>query len=145
MGDNLSRSRRSWNMARIRSRDTKPEMSVRSMLHRLGYRFRLHRRELPGRPDVVLSSRKCVVLVHGCFWHQHRGCVDCSRPGTNSEYWTAKLKGNVARDRRNIGALRRDGWTVITVWECETRNLDTLSARMKEKIPKRRVVPSIRA
>lgn len=137
MGDKLSIERRSWNMAQIRAQDTKPETAVRSLVHRLGYRFRLHRRELPGKPDVVLASRSCVIFVHGCFWHQHRGCIDCSRPRTNAQYWTPKLSGNVARDRRNTVALRRLGWKVITVWDCETRDLKRLAKRLSAEIPRR--------
>jgi DNA mismatch endonuclease, patch repair protein len=132
--DSLSTIRRSWNMSRIRSRDTQPELLVRSLLHQLGYRFTVNgplNRSLPGRPDIVLPKHHRVVFVHGCFWHQHRGCIDCSRPQTNSAYWSDKLQRNVRRDRRNLIALRRLGWEVIIVWECETRDIDTLAARFR--------------
>ena len=134
MSDKLSRAHRSWNMTQIRSRDTKPERIVRSLLHRLGYRFRLHRNDLPGRPDIVLSRRHRVILVHGCFWHQHRGCIDCSRPRSNTSYWTDKLRNNVRRDRKNELALKKLGWKVSTVWECETRDLKALSKRLMREI-----------
>ncbi len=109
---------RSWNMSRIKSGNTAPEIAVRSMLHRLGYRFRLHDRSLPGRPDIVLKRHRAVVFVHGCFWHRHRGCKFAYTPKSNVVFWTTKFEGNVARDREAIRRLRRDGWRVLVVWEC---------------------------
>ena len=106
-------------MSRIRSADTKPEMMLRSVLHRMGFRFRVHYKGLPGRPDIVLPKYRTVIFVHGCFWHQHPGCIEATRPKTNENYWTAKLEGNVKRDRRNRRALRREGWRVFRFWECE--------------------------
>jgi DNA mismatch endonuclease (patch repair protein) len=116
-------------MSRIRDKDTKPEVRVRRALHRMGYRFRLHRKDLPGSPDVVLPKWKTVVLVHGCFWH---GCKKCDRgtrvPKTNTEFWLAKIAENKRRDRRVRSALRAAGWRVIVVWACQTENARKLTA-----------------
>lgn len=131
MADVLTPQQRRFCMSRIRGRDTTPEMRVRSLIHRMGFRFRLHRRDLPGKPDIVLSSRRVVVFVHGCFWHQHSCRFGRVRPSTNSEFWAAKLDGNVERDRRAVRALRRTGWRVVTVWECELRDVDRLSSRLR--------------
>ena len=117
--DQLTPEHRSWNMSRIRNRDTIPEKRVRSILHRLGFRFSLRRKNLPGKPDIVLPARNAVVFVHGCFWHQHKGCRNATMPGTRRLFWEAKLNGNVDRDRRVAGELRSLGWRVMTVWECE--------------------------
>src|SRR5258707_1318924 len=111
--DSVSAVRRSEIMARIRSKDTKPEMLVRRMLHGLGYRYALHRRDLPGAPDLVFPARRKVILVHGCFWHQHKKCVDGRLPKSREDYWEPKLMRNVDRDRRNASKLRRDGWKVV--------------------------------
>lgn len=119
MTDRLSRERRSWNMSRIRDRDTEPERLVRSALHRAGYRFRLHCRDLPGRPDIVLPRYRTVVFVHGCFWHRHCGCRLAYAPKSRTAFWQAKFRSNVERDRRNARELRLLGWKVVTVWECE--------------------------
>jgi DNA mismatch endonuclease (patch repair protein) len=120
MRDRLSKERRSWNMSRIRGKNTKPEIVVRSLMHRLGYRFRLHGRKLPGRPDVVLPKHKTVVFVHGCFWHRHRNCKNCTTPTKRRAWWLEKLEGNAARDKLHQRALWRLGWKVVIVWECET-------------------------
>lgn len=130
MTDKLTPQRRSWNMSRIRSADTKLEIVLRSLLHRMGFRFRLHRRGLPGRPDVVLPKYHTVIFVHGCFWHQHPGCVEAVRPKTNKKYWTAKLDGNVKRDKRNRRSLRKDGWRVLRFWECQIEK-DPIRIAMK--------------
>ena len=106
-------------MSRIRGRDTAPERAVRSALHRAGFRFRLNVEGLPGRPDVVLPRYRTVVFVHGCFWHRHAGCRNATRPSSNRDFWLAKFADNVRRDRRNVTALRKDGWKVLVVWECE--------------------------
>jgi DNA mismatch endonuclease (patch repair protein) len=119
MTDKLTPQKRSWNMSRIRSANTKPELLLRSALHRIGFRFRVHRRGLPGRPDIVLPKYHTVVFVHGCFWHQHPGCIEAVRPKTNEKYWKPKLDGNVDRDRKNIQTLRDEGWRVFRFWECE--------------------------
>ncbi len=120
--DRLSRSRRSWNMSRIRSKDTKPELFVRSTLHRLGYRFRLHKKGLPGRPDIVLKKHNTVIFVHGCFWHRHSNCKEASRPKTNSQFWENKIKRNIERDRNRLKQLKELGWNVVIIWECELKN-----------------------
>src|SRR5262245_6705002 len=117
--DTISKERRRWNMSQIRSRDTRPERIVRSVLHHLGLRFRLHV-QLPGRPDVVLSRHRTVVVVHGCFWHRHAGCKFAYTPKSNRSFWQRKFHENVLRDRRTSRAMRRLGWRVITVWECQT-------------------------
>lgn len=130
--DRLSRERRSRNMAAIRSINTSPELIVRKMLHRLGFRFRLHAKNLPGKPDIVLRRYGSVILVHGCFWHAHC-CVDGHLPKSNQAYWVKKRQSNRARDLRNRRALRRLGWRVLVVWECETvvRRSAWLSARLE--------------
>jgi DNA mismatch endonuclease, patch repair protein len=128
--DRLSPERRSALMAKVRSRDTGPERAVRSLAHRLGYRFRLCQAGLPGRPDLVFAGRGKVVFVHGCFWHCHPGCRANRTPATRPEYWHAKLANNVRRDRRNIARLRRLGWGVMVVWECQLRTPDRVAARL---------------
>jgi DNA mismatch endonuclease, patch repair protein len=120
--DRLNKEHRSWNMSRIRGSNTKPELVVRSLLHRMGYRFRLHRRDLPGRPDIVLPKHKTVVQVHGCFWHRHTGCKMAYKPRTRWAFWKTKFAGNVERDQRTHRELQALGWRVIVIWECETRN-----------------------
>jgi DNA mismatch endonuclease, patch repair protein len=117
-------------MSLVRSKDTKPEMVVRRLVHALGYRYRLHGSELPGRPDLVFKSRKKVIFVHGCFWHQH-SCPSGNRiPKSRKEFWTAKLTGNVNRDRKAIVMLRRQGWRVLTLWECQMKNLGKLQRQL---------------
>lgn len=118
--DKISPERRSWNMSRIRSKDTAPEIRVRSALHRAGYRFRLHVKDLPEKPDIVLPKYKTVILVHGCFWHRHKGCPEASVPSTNQEYWKKKFQRNVERDKQDQAELKKLGWKVIVIWECET-------------------------
>jgi DNA mismatch endonuclease (patch repair protein) len=110
-------------MAKIRSGHTKPELIVRRLLHRLGYRYRLHGKQLPGKPDLVFATRRKVIFVHGCFWHQHEAtaCLDGRKPKSNIDYWHPKLARNVERDARQLAALEADGWQVLTVWECEVR------------------------
>jgi DNA mismatch endonuclease (patch repair protein) len=118
------------NMAAIRGKNTKPEMRVRSLLHRMGYRFRLHRKDLPGRPDIVLPKLHTVIFVHGCFWHCHSCRWGSVVPKTRPEFWSAKRGGNVERDLKNRAALEAAGWKVLTVWECETRTEDDLRAAL---------------
>jgi DNA mismatch endonuclease (patch repair protein) len=131
MVDTVTKSARSKIMAAVKSRDTGPEMIVRRELHRLGYRFRLHRRDLPGTPDVVLPGLRKIINVHGCFWHMH-SCQRRRKPPVNhAEYWEAKRLGNARRDRRNLRKLVRQGWEVLVVWECQTKNAATLSGRLK--------------
>jgi DNA mismatch endonuclease, patch repair protein len=117
--DKLSPERRSANMRNIRSKHTSPEMAVRRLVHGMGFRYRLHVPTLPGRPDMVFSRLGRIIDVRGCFWHQHRGCIDSRIPKTRIKYWKPKLTGNVKRDARNAQKLRRLGWEVLTLWECE--------------------------
>jgi len=119
-------------MAKVRSQDTKPEVLVRSLIHRMGFRFRLHNKHLPGNPDIVLPRHKKIVFVHGCFWHQHEGCPHAARPASNIAYWNKKLDGNVRRDRANLEKLAALGWRVLVIWECETRNREQLILRLQE-------------
>jgi DNA mismatch endonuclease, patch repair protein len=134
MRDRLSKERRSWNMSRIRGKDTGPERVVRSVLHQLGYRFRLHVKDLPGKPDIVLPRYRTVVFVHGCFWHRHRGCGNCTTPTNNRVFWVKKLEGNAARDKLKASALRRVGWRVLVVWECETERVERLGVRLAKRL-----------
>jgi DNA mismatch endonuclease, patch repair protein len=113
-------------MGRIRGKNTSPELVVRRVLHRMGYRFRLHVKNLPGKPDIVLPKYKTVIFVHGCFWHQHKGCKNCTTPTNRQEFWINKLNGNTARDKIHRQALRKLGWQAITVWECEAENRERL-------------------
>ena len=119
-------------MRKIRHKNTKPEVAVRSLIHRLGYRFRLHRADLPGKPDLAFGGRKKAIFVHGCFWHGHSCRAGRNRPATNTQYWDRKLRRNIERDARNIAALSAQGWTAMTVWECELRNIDQLVRRVTD-------------
>ena len=132
--DIVSQTQRSENMRKIRSADTKPEMMVRRTTYRLGYRYRLHRKDLPGKPDLVFASRKKVIFVNGCFWHLHKDCVDGRVPSSNSAYWIKKLRRNVERDRENIETLRENGWKVLVLWECEVEKWD--NGKLEKKIAK---------
>lgn len=134
MVDRLTVRERSWNMSRIKGKDTKPEIAIRSILHRMGYRFRLHRRELPGNPDIVLPKHHTVVLVHGCFWHRHRGCKYTYTPKSRVDFWQKKFTENMERDKRNRKALRQEGWKVVVVWECELRDPDKLVLQLAREI-----------
>lgn len=136
MADIMTPAQRSERMSRIRSQNTKPEMLVRRFLHGQGFRFRLHARDLPGRPDLVLPKYRAVVFVEGCFWHGH-SCQKGRVPGTNPDFWQAKVAANQARDKRNQRALRRDGWRVIRVWECQlakSKTRDATLARLVSRI-----------
>lgn len=134
--DRLSQHHRSWNMSRIKGRDTKPERTVRSVLHRLGFRFRLHCRDLPGVPDIVLKRHRTVIFVHGCFWHRHAGCRFAYTPKSNAEFWLNKLTSNVKRDAVNARKLRGLGWTVLTIWECQVANEQSLKAKLNKALSK---------
>jgi DNA mismatch endonuclease (patch repair protein) len=134
--DRLTAEQRSWNMSRIRGRDTRPEKRVRSLLHRLGFRFSLTRKDLPGRPDIVLTRYKTAVFVHGCFWHRHSECSNSVLPKTRQAFWLAKLSSNVERDVRNAEALKEQGWKVLTVWECEVDDESALTHRLLAAIGK---------
>ena len=117
--DKLTKERRSWNMSRIRGKNTKPEVSVRSMLHRMGYRFRVHPKGLPGKPDIVLPKYHTIIFVHGCFWHGHEQCKDFQPPKTRTQWWLDKINRNKEKDIENITQLKKLGWKVVIVWECE--------------------------
>ena len=138
--DTLSKEKRSWNMSRIRSRDTKPERIVRSMLHGLGYRFRLHVKSLPGTPDLVLPKYKTVIFVHGCFWHRHPGCKFAYTPKSRIEFWMKKFECNIASHESAVQQLFSLGWQVVVTWECELSDPDALRERFcnlfKKKIPR---------
>jgi DNA mismatch endonuclease, patch repair protein len=126
MTDTISKTRRSWNMSQIKNKDTKPELMVRSALHRLGYRFRLHKKELPGKPDIVLQKYKTVIFVHGCFWHQHKGCKYAYQPKTRVKFWKDKLRGNSERDKRTKKSLKKMDWNLRVIWECQTKTPEKL-------------------
>lgn len=122
MADVVSPAKRSQMMSGIKGKNSQPELLVRRLLFASGYRFRLHRRDLPGSPDIVMPGRKIAIFVHGCFWHAHQGCRFAKTPSTRTEFWTAKLQGNVERDRRAADKLAEMGWRVLNVWECSTRD-----------------------
>jgi DNA mismatch endonuclease (patch repair protein) len=130
--DTASPEKRSWIMRQVKGRDTSPEKIVRSLLHRRGYRFRLQRDDLPGKPDIVLPRFKTVVFVNGCFWHRHSGCKRATTPATNVDYWQTKFARNVARDARNQAELEKMGWRVVIVWECELKDKTTLEKRLDD-------------
>jgi len=124
-------------MSRVRDRNTKPEMIVRRLVHSLGFRYRLHRKDLPGKPDMVFGPRRKVIFVHGCFWHQHPDpdCKLARMPKSREDFWGPKLMRNRERDEENRAALEAQGWQVLEVWECQTKNLDALEARLVEFLP----------
>lgn len=132
MADTVSKAVRSRIMSSVKQRHTKPEMIVRSLLHQLGYRFRLHRKDLPGSPDIVLPKFRTAIFVHGCFWHQHENCGKSRRPSSNQDYWNTKLDENITRDKRKEKELSKLGWRVATVWQCEIRDVETLSKKLKK-------------
>jgi DNA mismatch endonuclease (patch repair protein) len=121
-------------MSRIRGRNTSPELKVRSLLHRLGYRFRVNRPDLPGTPDIVLPRYRTVVFVHGCFWHRHPGCRFAYTPKSRIAFWKKKFRENVSRDRRKRRALEKLGWNVLTIWECQTRDETELTALLRPSL-----------
>ena len=131
--DVLTPEQRHFNMSRIHSKDTKPEIIVRKWLWQNGYRYRLHKKDLPGKPDIVLIKYKAVIFVHGCFWHMHN-CKYGSKPKTNRDFWNKKLNDNVKRDIKNVKDLRSIGWRILIIWECETRkkNLSILAQKIYE-------------
>jgi len=134
--DRISKERRSWNMSRIRSTNTKPERKVRSMLHHMGYRFRLHKKDLPGKPDIVLSKHRKVIFVHGCFWHRHTDCKFAYTPKSRVEFWEAKFKRNIERHEEVTKQLEELGWNVTTIWECETSSSQELMGVLINQLPK---------
>lgn len=131
--DTLTLAERSERMGRVRSKDTRPELRVRQLVHALGYRYRLHRRDLPGCPDLVFVARRKVIFVHGCFWHRHPGCARSRFPKSpeRSDFWKAKLLGNVQRDRQCLRALARVGWAALVVWECESEDAPRLEQKIR--------------
>jgi DNA mismatch endonuclease, patch repair protein len=132
--DSLTPERRSWNMSRIRGKDTRPEIIVRSLLHRLGYRFRLNRKDIPGKPDIVLPKHQTAIYVHGCYWHRHQGCHLAYTPKSNLDFWSKKFARNVERDLEVRESLRGTGWKQLVIWECETRNEIELAARLTREL-----------
>jgi len=117
--DSITKERRSLNMSKIRSKDTLPELLIRKALWRMGYRYRLHYKKLPSKPDIVIVKHRIVIFVHGCFWHRHKNCIEASRPKTNSEYWETKINKNVERDKRHKKEIEKNGWKTIIIWECK--------------------------
>jgi DNA mismatch endonuclease, patch repair protein len=130
MTDTLPASRRSENMSRIGSKNTKPEMIVRQLIYGMGFRYRLHARDLPGKPDLVFRNRRKIIFVHGCFWHLHPGCPEGRIPGSRQDYWAPKLNRNRTRDESHMEALRTEGWQVLVIWECETKSIKQLEERV---------------
>lgn len=130
--DKLSKEKRSWNMSRIKSKDTAPELYVRSLLHRNGYRFRLHVKDLPGKPDIVLPKYKTVIFVHGCFWHQHQNCQNATIPSSRIEWWQKKFDSNIERDERVCAELKKRNWRILTVWDCLIKNSNGGQASLLE-------------
>ena len=127
MADHLTPEKRSWNMSRISSKNTKPEIIVRKYLYSIGFRYILHRSDVPGKPDLTNKSKKIAVFINGCFWHRH-GCKHTTTPKTNTKFWKKKFDGNVARDKKNHSQLYHDGWKVIVIWECEVDRINILES-----------------
>ncbi|MCD6525990.1 MAG: DNA mismatch endonuclease Vsr [Desulfuromonas sp.] len=128
--DVFSQEKRSQIMSHVSGKNTKPEIIVRSLLHRIGYRFRLHRKDLPGKPDIVLTKHKKVIFVHGCFWHSHTACKRAKRPATNKEFWQRKLDKNVKRDKLAVTNLKKLGWDVLVIWTCEVNDTEQLKNKL---------------
>ncbi|MEV1530406.1 DNA mismatch endonuclease Vsr [Pseudomonas aeruginosa] len=131
MADTISADERSHIMSLVKGKNTRPEMLVRRLVHGAGFRYRLHDAKLPGKPDLVFSRKRKVIFVHGCFWHRHEGCALARIPKSNQEFWLAKLEGNKARDEINLRKLHEAGWDTLVVWECELRDLATLTQRLR--------------
>lgn len=129
--DTVTKERRSEIMGRVRAKDTRPEMTVRRMVHAMGYRYRLHREDLPGKPDLVLPRLHAVILVHGCFWHRHQGCDRTRTPKSRVDFWTRKFEDNVRRDQTVRRKLRRAGWSVLVIWECEAEQEEKLRRKIE--------------
>ena len=120
--DKIDKEKRSWNMSRILSKNTKPEIKIRKALWQMGYRYRLHYKKLPGKPDIVFVKDKIAIFIHGCFWHRHKNCIEASRPKTNSDYWEIKINKNIERDKKHTKEIKKLGWEVIIIWECSVHN-----------------------
>lgn len=131
MPDVFSPKTRSTIMSRIKGRDTNPERIVRSIIHRMGYRFRLHAKELPGKPDIVLPKHKKLVFVNGCFWHGHKGCKRAKIPATNTTFWLKKINSNIARDKKKLKELKKLGWKPLVVWQCQLRDKQELTMSIR--------------
>ena len=132
MADTFTREQRSAMMSRVKNRNTAVEVKVRSLLHRMGYRFRLHRTDLPGTPDIVLPRLRKVIFVHGCLWHAHEGCRRGRYPSSNTEFWTTKIRKNIERDRLAQASLKLTGWAVLVIWQCQTNNIGDLRSLLLE-------------
>ncbi|MFZ2630528.1 MAG: DNA mismatch endonuclease Vsr [Desulfosalsimonadaceae bacterium] len=132
MVDTISEERRSWNMSRIKGKNTKPEIIVRSLLHKAGYRFRIHRKDLPGKPDIVLPKHNMVIFVHGCYWHRHQGCRFTYTPKSRTDFWNKKFSDTVERDIKHRRQLIDMGWKVEVIWECETESLNELNGKINK-------------
>lgn len=128
--DVFSKEKRSQIMSHVSGKNTKPEIAVRSLLHKMGYRFRLHRKDLPGKPDITLPKYKKVIFVHGCFWHGHPSCSHSKRPATNKKFWSKKLDKNIERDKESVNALSQLGWDALTVWSCEVKDTNKLKNKL---------------
>ena len=144
MADFFTKEKRSWIMSRVKGRDTKPEILVRSVIHRMGYRFRVHRSDLPGNPDIVLPRHGKIIFVHGCFWHGHKRCPRSKRPTTNKSFWNEKLNKNIDRDKRQQKEIKNMGWKVLVVWQCEIRKPSKLLEKLErflnpnDKLPEKK-------
>ena len=134
--DHVNRAKRSLIMAAVHSKNTKPEMIVRKLVFGMGYRYRLHSARLPGRPDMVFPGKCKVIFVHGCFWHRHKGCRYATSPKTRVEFWESKFAANVARDKRTERELKKHGWSVLTVWQCQLRDPERLARRLDDFLSK---------
>lgn len=134
MADNLTPEQRKRTMSRVKQQDTKPEKIVRSLLHRLGFRFRKNVPSLIGKPDIVLPKYKTIIFVHGCFWHQHAGCRKSRRPTTNIEFWDEKLDKNIKRDIQTEAELKKLGWKILTVWDCEIKGKEILIEKLEKSL-----------
>ena len=135
---------RSENMRRIRSKDTAPEMKVRRLVHAMGYRYRLHKTGMPGKPDLVFTARRKVIFVHGCFWHQHAGCAEGRSPKSNLGYWIPKLERNQQRDKEILTQLKTAGWDALTIWECEVQDRTRLAETLLDFLGSPRLLPTSR-
>lgn len=132
MTDHVDSSKRSAMMAAVRSKNTSPELAVRKLIHSMGYRYRLHGNGLPGKPDLVFAGKRKVIFVHGCFWHRHRGCAKASTPKTRVDFWQTKFDQNVARDKKTVRSLKRLGWQVLTIWQCELKDAARVAGWLNE-------------
>ena len=132
MADVHTKEQRSFNMSQIRDKNTKPEIVVRKIVHHMGYRFRLHQADLAGKPDIVLPKHRKIIFVHGCFWHIHSCRYGKVKPKTNAKFWESKRQGNVTRDRQNFRQLRKNGWKILVIWECQTKDTDKLKSELKK-------------